>query len=293
MNTITPINGIFNGMSTNPLPLEFFQSVSTAKNLSALLAKIDQVITFTNSWYETILTDIEGRGMLYTKLTDQFGNDIKNINTSITSINTLITALEYTKPYVSLNSSPAVYLYSIGETINSVMLNYTVSKGTNNLTKAEIYKNNVLIDTITNVQNGINNYVDATPITSNTEYYIKVYDDILSVSSTKIDYNFVYKAWYGKMANNATVTESLIQTLNNIDFQNNFDFTIATLNDDKIIIVSHDDLKSVVDSENYDMIDSFTVTNINMNINNNVIPYKVYVSTNPILDTNITLNVGK
>lgn len=285
-NKMDLLGGYFNGLNLNPIPLEFSQSMSTTKTIAALLAKLDQVIGFTNEWYDTILNDLEGEGVLYAKLTEQFGSDIATLIDSIK-------ALEYKKPSISLTSSPATYLYSIGETINSVMLNYTVSKGSNNIIKAEIYKNDVLLDTITNVLNGINNYVDSSPITSDTSYYIKLYDDILNVSTTKIQYLFVYKAWYGKISNVGVVSESFIQTLNNIDFQNTFNFTIPILNDEKIIIVTHDILKSVFDSENYDLVDSFILSTINLNINNNLIPYNIYISSNPILDNNIILNVEK
>jgi hypothetical protein len=92
---------------------------------------------------------------------------------------------------------------------------------------------------------------------------------------------------------NDVVNEALIQTLNKINFDDEFSFNIASLNDDKLIIVSHDELSSVIDSDNYDMIESFTLTTTNININNVPTPFKVYVSTNTILDNDISLNIVK
>jgi hypothetical protein len=63
------------------------------------------------------------------------------------------------------------------------MLNFNIVKGTNNLVKCEIYKNGGLLTTMTNIQNGINTYVDGSIITSDTSYYVKVYDDKGNVQS--------------------------------------------------------------------------------------------------------------
>jgi hypothetical protein len=149
-----------------------------------------------------------------------------------------------------------------------------------------------LLTTINNIQNGINNYVDGTTLTTDTNYYIKIYDDKGYVQSETISFNFVYKAYYGKIISGTTINDVLIQSLNNTKLESNFDFTIS-LNDELIIIASHDILSSIVDSEYYDMIDSFTLSNINLNINNTLIPYNVYISNNTILDNNVSLHIEK
>lgn len=290
------LGGQFQGLNMNPISLEFSQEMTTTKWLMALLAKIDEVIGFTNNWYDEILTDLENDGVLYEKLINEFmatfSADITALQNNVTSLNNLLAILQYTKPSIELTTSPNNYLYAVGDTVNSVMLNFNVTKGSNNIIKAEIYKNDVLLTTINTVQNGMNNFVDGNAINSDTSYCVKIYDDKGSVISNKIQFTFVYKAWYGKIANDGIVSESFINTLNSVDFQNSFDFTVS-LNDEKIIIVSHDLISSVVDSENYDMIDSFTLSTINININNVVTPYNVYVSTYPILDTNVKIIIEK
>lgn len=303
-NKMDLLGGMFNGLNLNPIPLEFSQSMTTTKTLAALLAKLDQVINFTNEWYETIITDLEGNGTLYNLLNQEFiskfGTDIQNINSSLTTINTsissinaLITALEYTKPSVTLTTSPNNYLYAVGDTVNSVMLELNIVKGTNNLVKAEIYKNGSLLTTLNTIVNGVNNYVDGTPITTDTSYYVKVFDDKGSVQSQEINFKFVNKLFYGKVADNVIVNDALIQSLNNVNFVDEFQFNISTLNDEKIIIVSYSDLGSVIDSDNYDIIESFTKSILNLNINNVSTPYNVYVSTNTILDNDVKLNIER
>jgi hypothetical protein len=301
-NKMDLLGGYLNGLNLNPIPLEFGQSISTTKELLFILAKIDQVITFTNEWYDNILNDLEGEGLLYQKLSDEFltsfGADItaiqgsiNNINDNITNLSDLITALQYVKPNVILTTSPSITQYSVGDTINSVMLNYNIIKGTNNLVKAEIYKNGSLLTTISNLINGVNSYVDGTPMTTDTEYYVKVYDDIGNVDSNKIDFNFDYKIYYGKLTNE-TINQTLINSLTNTLFNSDVNITF-NLNDEKIIIATYDTLNSIIDSENYDMIDSFTKTTLNLTINGNTTPYNIYVSTNNILDSNVPIIIKK
>lgn len=301
-NRMDLLGGYLGGLNVNPIPLEFGQSMTTTKELAMILAKIDQVITFTNEWYDNILNDLEGEGLLYQKLSDEFlssfGADItaiqgsiNSINTNVTNLSDLITALQYVKPSVILSTSPSILQYSVGDTINSVMLNFNIVKGTNNLVKAEIYKNGSLLTTITNLINGVNQYVDGTPITSDSEYYIKVSDDKGNVDSNKIDFNFDYKIYYGKITNE-TINQALINSLSNSLFNGDIN-TSFNLNDEKIIIASYDSLTSIIDSENYDMIDSFTKTTLNLTINNVSTPYNIYVSTNTILDSNVPIIIKK
>lgn len=302
-NNIIDKTSLFNGLNLNPIPLEFSQSMTTTKWLLGMENKLSTIIESVNNWYDEIVKDLEGNGVLYQELNDKFlsnfggdiltlQNSIGNINNSINNLYDLITALQYVKPSVTLSSSPSINLYAVGDTVNSIMLNFNIIKGSNNLVKAEIYKNGSLLTTINTIQNGVNNYVDGTPMTADTNYYVKIYDDKGNVQSETINFTFVYKAFYGKVANNISVNDALIQSLNSVKFQNQFSFNV-TLNDEKIIIASHDILQSIIDSENYDMIDSFDLTTLNINVNNVQTPYNIYTSKNLILDNNVTLNIEK
>jgi hypothetical protein len=291
------LGGEFQGLNMNPIPMEFSQQMTTTKWLMALLAKIDEVIGFTNGWYDEIIKDLENDGVLYGKLSAEFltsfGNEITALQNNITNINTLLEVLSYTAPKVVLTSSPSANVYSFGETINSVMLSFDIVKGSNNLVKAEIYKNGTLLNTITNLLNGVNQFVDGSAINSDTTYYIKVFDDKGNVQSNDIAFKFIYKSWYGKITSSDIVSEALIQGLTNSIFDKNITFNISSLNDEKIIIVSRETLTSVIDSDNFDMLESFTHSTINININNNLTQYNVYVSTNLIKDSNVTLIIEK
>ena len=302
-NKLELLNGYLGGLNLNPIPLEIGQSLSTTKELALMLHKIDEVIQFTNDWYNTILSDIVGGGILYQKLSEEFtttfGGEISaiqtsiiNTNNTITNLNTLITALQYTKPSVTITSAPSILNYAVGDTINSVMINYNIVKGTNNLVKAEIYKNGSLLTTINNPTNGSNSYVDGSPTTSDTTYYVKVFDDVTNIHSDIIEFKFNYNVYYGKIVDGVSVNEALVQSLNKSIFNSNINYSLS-LNDEKIIIVSHDTLKNVFDDNNYDILDSFTLSTINVTINNQPIQFNVYVSTNTILDNNVNIIIEK
>jgi hypothetical protein len=270
----------------------------------ALLAKIDEVITFTNEWYGTIITDLETNGTLFQSLNAQFlanfaqdittlQNNIGSINSNLLNVHSLITNLQYTKPSINLTSSPNGGNFAMGDSINGVMLNYNVNIGTNAITKAEVYKNGALLNTITNVNNGSNSFVDGSQITNNTSYYIKIYDDTGTVvQSNPINFNFLYKTYYGKVVDGTVVSDTIILGLSNTLFDNNFTFN-ETLNNQKIVIASYYDLTSILDSDNFDNIGSFDKSIVNLNVNNVQTPYNVYVSTNPVFNDNPTIILEK
>jgi hypothetical protein len=146
-----------------------------------------------------------------------------------------IASINYKFPSVTLSSSPSQTLYNVGETINSLVLNFNIVKGTNNLTKAEVYKNGVLLTTITSINAGTNTYTDGNIINADTNYYIKVYDDKESYSSNTIQYNFVYNIYYGKAGETDTINSSFILSLNSLKTLKDNLAENFILNDEQII----------------------------------------------------------
>jgi hypothetical protein len=292
-NKMDLMGGILNGLNLNPISLEFGQEMTTTKWLYSLLAKIDEVINFTNGWYDSIIDDLEKEGILFDKLSEkilseinvtinQLNTDVGNINSSITAISEQIALLGYVEPTVSMDIAPTQTVYNKGEAINSVILNFNVVKGSNDLLKAEVYRNNSLIATVNNISNGNNTFVDGTVITSDTSYYIKIFDNKKVVQSNEIDIHFISDYYYGVASINNVINQSFIKSLSFVkDVKQNLteEFNV---NNQKVVFAypqSYGDLLSIMyDDMNY--LDSFDKSIIMIdNVN-----YNVYTSINYLSD---------
>jgi hypothetical protein len=209
-----------------------------------------------------------------------------NINTDITNLKTNVTNLMYSKPSGNISISPSQEIYNVGESINSTLVNYSLIKGSDNISEIKLYRNGTIINTVTTPPlNGV--ITDGTVITDNTEYYITVNDSKNIIQSNKIDIKFVYDFYMG-VVSDVNVDESLIKSLTaNKTIKQNLSFTFNT-NNQKIVFSypsSYGDLLSIIDTENYDMIDGFTKSIVTVNS----ISYNVYVSNNFIYDNNVNL----
>lgn len=260
--------------------------------LSQLVDYNEKIIQEIRAQLQIFINDGTIANLINSTIFGQINSDISTLKTDVATNKQAIIDLNYKLPQLSLSSQPSTYIYSKGDTINSVVLNYEVTKGTNNIIKAEIYKNNSLLQTITNVNNGANSYTDTQPISENTSYFIKLYDDKNNIESVKINYNFFYKIYYGVLKENDIVNATYILNLNSTIFDKDFSY-ISSLNDEKIIFVTNDEITSVIDTENYDIIDSFDKTIVPLNINNIQTNFNVYISRNFILDNNVKILIEK
>lgn len=71
MNNKLELFNNLDGFNINPIPLEIGQELTTTKWLMSIVSKINQVITFTNNWYDEILKDFDGDGKLYNLILDK------------------------------------------------------------------------------------------------------------------------------------------------------------------------------------------------------------------------------
>lgn len=285
MNKLQNVNGFFNGMNLNPIPLEFGQSVSTAKNLAVMLKMIDDIINFTNGWYDEILTDLEGRGALYSKLNEQFlttfANDINTINTSLTNITTSITNLEYLKPTISINTSSQL-INPIGTTLNSIVISSTYTGS--NISKIEFYVNNSLYQTFNSPSNAP--YIILNNITSDTTIKCKIYDNKNIVESNQLYIAFLNPFVYGTCANNSpTSTDIIGSEIYNSKINTEYFFNA----DSKNIYIAYPkwmgDLLLIKSANEENIINSFKKIEITLHGE----LYNVYVSYNQFIINNFKL----
>lgn len=222
-----------------------------------------------NNLSEEVQTEIS-------QLTQEIQNQINDINGKITDIN-------YKKPSVTLSILPSQTIYNKGETINSIVLNFIITKGTNNIIRAEIYKNDLLVSTLQNLINGNNSFTDGSIINTDTSYYIKIFDDKTYIQSEKIELKFINNYFYGVLPQNYLLNDTLIKSLNNLKVlkQNlNIEFNC---NNQKILFAyptNYGDLLEIkYNSINF--IESFDKTIVLVdNVN-----YNVYITKNLLKDT--------
>lgn len=244
--------------------------------------KIQQEIT-------TILTGYINDGTIANLINNVL---LGNINTSILDLQTDVTNLMYIKPSGNITISPSQLIYNNGESINSILINYSLIKGTDNISDIKLYKNDTLINTVTNPPlNGV--ITDGSVINSDVSYYLTVNDGKNIIQSSKIEIKFVNNFYVGLASESDVINEVFIKTLSQDKvIKSNLEKSFAP-NNQKILFCypsTYGDLKSIIDSENYDMIDGFTKSNVNLTLNSVQVPYNAYVSNNTIIDTPFNLN---
>jgi hypothetical protein len=212
-------------------------------------------------------------------------------NNKLSQIDKEIADLNYKPPSINLTISPSQLIYNKGETVNSIMLNTPLIIGSDTVVDYSVYKNNNKIYDKTSNINQNEQYLDGNIINNDVSYYVTISDGKNTIQSNTVNINFVYP-FYSGVINDIVVNETLIKSLNvTKSLKDNLINTFSPSNQ-KIVFAypsSYGNLKSIVDTEIYDIIDGFTLLNITLNINNEQIPYNVYVSNYLIIDTNVTL----
>lgn len=216
----------------------------------------------------------------------------QNIDISIDSINQSIDELNYKKGSLTLNTSPSQLIYNNGETINGVMLNVSVTKGTKEPTQLNFYKNSVLIHSKTGTINTSESFLDGNIVVSDTEYYVELIDGATIVQSEKIIIKFVNNIYTGLINGNDIINETLIKSLTPHKIIKSDINEILSPNEQKILYAcpaSYGFLNSALDSAGTNFIDSMTYSVVNIVINGVQVPYNVMVSSDTILDYNLNV----
>lgn len=269
---------ISNGTIANLINQTLFNGINTSiTNLTNTVAQNKSDIENTVAQNKT---DIE----------NTVAQNKSDVDTQISQIQQDILDINYTPPSLILSSSPSQLLYNLGESINSIILSFNITGGTNPLVKAEIYKNNTLIGTINTPLNGVNTFTDANIINQDTDYYIKLYDNKENINSNHLIYKFVNNYFYGISGENDTINASFILSLSSLKSLKSNLSESFNCNDNKIIFAypnSYGDLVEILYKEN-NIIEAFTKSIIVINSTN----YNVYVSNNFIYQNiSLTFNV--
>jgi len=267
------------GLNINPIPLEFTNALTTTKWLCEMQSKLTSIAGAVNVWYDTLMNDLENNGVLYQKLLEHFDSEfLVELNT----VNSLILAIQQQinlDPKLTMSLSPSQVLYRIGETINGAVLNFNVIQGSKPIVKAEIYKNGVLLTTINTITNGINSYTDGNIISSNTEYYIKIYDATTVITSNTIAYKFVNNVYVGSI-NDVAITEILIKGLTSLKTLKDTIINSFSPTNQKIIIsypAEYGLLTKIYDSNGLQLLNSFVLSTITMTMPDGALKlYNIY-----------------
>lgn len=248
-----------------------------------------------NIQIQALIDDGTILNLIKTTYIDGINNTITSIqNSIITTNNNLqaeIDAINYIKPSAILSISPSNLIYNTGETINSVILNSVITKGSKDITEIKYYKNGVQIQDKTTGITLNDSFTDANIISSDVTYYAEVSDGTSTVKTNEITINFVTHFYHGLIADTDTVSETLIKSLTALKvLKSNLSETYSP-NFQKILFAfptSYGSLNSINDSEGIDCIDGFISGGLNLTLNGVTVPYTYYVSDYSIIDTNAT-----
>lgn len=298
-NNILDKTSLFNGLNLNPIPLEFSQGMTTTKWLLGMDKKLSVIIDEVNKWYDSIVIDLSGNGVLYEKLNEQFMTSFAiEIGTIQESLNNVVNNLNdvlYIKPSGKLKiSCDTNNLY--GNPLNAVIVSADIV-GSLALSKVEFYVNGFLYATI----NGDNKqpYITLNNISNDTVIYIKMYDGKSVIQSSDINIKFFYPAYIGVVDKTITVpTEINIKSLLKCNSAIKNLSNTFVCSDAKVVYafpIAWGSLTSIRDYSKINLGNSFDrqILNITMS-DSTVIQYYVHISKNSVdlenyrIDFNLT-----
>ena len=195
----------------------------------------------------------------------------------------------YIAPNVSasLIYSPNASIYEFGETVLVNKINTMVAKKSKNIQTINFYQNNNLINTIsTDCSNGgsfnctFEPSISITSNTSNSYFKVIVNDGVTNVIANTNSFTFVYPYYYGVIASDVSITETLIKSLSKqVVSKGNKSYTYSPSFQKMVIAYpkSYGVLKSILDPNGFEQIASFTLTELNIiGLDGTSQPYYVY-----------------
>lgn len=207
--------------------------------------------------------------------TIESGTDLESILKSL-----LVT---YIPPAITLSISPSTTLYKAGVTTEPITMTAKLTKNSNPVTSLEFLVGGSVVHTITEgiADGGTFTYQVDDAFSSNTTFTVKATDGTEYVTSTRT-IKFVNPYYYG-IANSTTIDnfDGLTELLEERGTKS------KTFTSDNQYICfafdgSYSDLTSILDGNNFENIDSFTKTNIDVD----GVEYKVYISNTPVTCAN-------
>lgn len=198
-------------------------------------------------------------------------------------------ALSYKESTLSLSSNLSTLNYEIGDKLpNGITLNISVGVGSAQIKQIKIFKNNISAGTITNkVTNGGNfTFADGSIITSNTVYRVVVTDNDNKTIEKSLSIQFYSPYYYGVIDKAITdiVSDDLTILKKDITKKENKTYSFTANNGYCVIAYpkSYGQLKSILDSNNFENIYSMSQKEITINS----ITYYVYETTSKVTCNN-------
>ena len=189
----------------------------------------------------------------------------------------------YKAPSITLSISPNTILYELGNTVSSLTISTNITQGSGSIESVNILKNNTVISSgTTNIES------TQTNIRENVTYSATVSDGTTTVNSNVININFINPIYIGSLSEvSASNIKAMTKRVVKVSNQN----YIYNITNKRmcIAIPSGWTLKTIIDTNGFDITKSFTKSTINIYCLDGVTrPYTVYYSE-PTSQNNFTV----
>ena len=193
----------------------------------------------------------------------------------------------YTKPTITGSATPGSATKEFGDPVSVTQIKAVVTKKSEAITKVEFLKAGSVVHTITeSVANGGTFTYDpeeAISIDATTTLQVKAYDSQSNVSANAATYTFVYPFYHGVVDAGkigAMTSADVTALTKDISGKGTKTYSYTTNNNCMVVAypASYGDLKTALDSNNFENIGSFTKQTINVTgLDSTEQSYNVYV----------------
>ena len=193
----------------------------------------------------------------------------------------------YTKPTITGSATPGSATKEFGDPVSVTQIKAVVTKKSEAITKVEFLKAGVVVHTITeSVANGGTFTYDADPaieIDATTTLQVKAYDSQSNVSANAATYTFVYPFYHGVVDASkigAMTSGDVVALTKDVSGKGTKTYSYTTNNNCMVVAypAAYGDLKTALDSNNFENIGSFTKQTINVTgLDTTAQSYNVYV----------------
>lgn len=193
--------------------------------------------------------------------------------------------LNYQSPTISLKINPSKILYKKGTTLNTIDLLANITKGTNDISKLEFFKDNTLINTIdTAISSGGNfTYTYDTPFSETTIFKGKVTNIKNEIAESSVSISFCNPFYHGIIDNKDNVDVTILTE--DLSKKENKKYSYTANNQYCVFILpSEYNLTKIIDMNNFDNTKSFIKTTKEIDGYN----YNVYTTKNPVTCNNFS-----
>ena len=193
----------------------------------------------------------------------------------------------YTKPAITGSATPGSATKEFGDPVSVTQIKAVVTKKSEAITKVEFIQGGSVVHTISSgvADGGTFTYDPEQPISINatTTLQVKAYDSQSNVAANAATYTFVYPFYHGvveaaKIGN--MTSEDVVALTKDVSGKGTKTYSYTTNNNCMVVAypASYGDLKTALDSNNFENIGSFTKQTIDVTgLDSTAQSYNVYV----------------